>query len=192
MSSAPNPAEQFSAAVAGLIGATVRTEVELEELPAPKRLAPFSHAVAGTVVDAEKDLEIASGRLVLLYDPAGVTAWDGDSRIVVFVTSEIEGEMAADPLLAEVAWSWLTDALAATGADYTALGGTVTATTSTRFGDLTGERRTDDLEIRASWTPLSGESSPHMTAFSQLLAVAAGLPPEGVATIAPVPSWSTH
>lgn len=170
----------------------MRTEVELETLPPPKRLAPFSHAIAGTVIDPETDEEIASGRLVLLHDPAGVPAWDGTSRIVVFVTSEIESEMTADPVLAEVAWSWLTDALDGAKAGYQALGGTVTATSSTRFGDLTGERRTDDLEIRASWSPLSGDSAPHLTTFAQLLAVAAGLPPEGVATIAPVPSRSTH
>jgi len=192
MSTASPTPEEFSTAVAGLVGARVRSEVELETLPAPKRLAPFSHAIAGTVIDPDSDEEIASGRLVLLYDPAGVPAWEGTTRIVVFITSEIEGEMAADPFLAEVAWSWLTDALDSAGSGYQALGGTVTATSSTRFGDLTGERRTDDLEIRASWSPLSGDSGPHMTAFAQLLAVAAGLPPEGIATIAPVPSRSTH
>ena len=41
-----------------------------------------------------------------------------------------------DPLLPEVAWSWLVDALADRSEHVTALGGTVTATTSVRYGDI--------------------------------------------------------
>lgn len=185
------PAE-FARAVAGLSQALIRPEVELEPLPPPGRLAPFSHAISAAVIDPQTSEEIAGGRFVLLYDPAGVSAWQGTTRVIVFTTSETETDIASDPMVAEAAWSWLTDALAANEVPHTALGGTVTSTSSTRFGDLTGTRRTDDIEIRASWTALSGESGPHMTAFSQLLAMAAGLPPIGVATIGAVPTWSPH
>jgi hypothetical protein len=83
-----------------------------------------------------------------------------------------------------VGWSWLTDALAVAGARYTAAGGTVTQTSSTRFGDLAGPPSTADLEIRASWTPLQTDLGPHVEAWYALLASTAGLPPPGVTALA--------
>ena len=83
----------------------------------------------------------------------------------------------------DVAWSWLTECLESSGAGYTALGGTVTSTSSTRFGDIAGPGRTDDLELRASWTATNDQTGLHLAAFTELLAIAAGLPPEGVAAI---------
>ncbi len=57
-------------------------------------------------MDGEEDL--ADGRLVLLHDPAGHDAWHGTFRLVTLVRAELEPEMAADPLLPDVCWSWLT------------------------------------------------------------------------------------
>ena len=62
--------------------------------------------------------EVATGRLILLHDPAGHDAWDGTLRLVTYVTAELEPEIATDPLLSEVAWSWLIDALDAHDATY--------------------------------------------------------------------------
>jgi hypothetical protein len=175
---AVGPAE-FRRAVARLDVARVRSEIEIGPLPAPARLAPFSHALSATLYPAGSDDESASGRMILLYDPEGVDAWGGSLRIVVFATCELDAEIAQDPLLPEVAWSWLTESLEACGAGYSALGGTVTATSSTRFGDIAGPQRADDLEMRASWTA-DGKTDLHLQAFAGFLAVAAGLPPEGV------------
>ena len=36
-------------------------------------------------------------------------------RVVAYVRAELDAELADDPLLPTVGWSWLTDALAATG-----------------------------------------------------------------------------
>ena len=182
---ASTPAE-FAEVVAAVTAVRVRHEIELSDLPAPQRLAPYSHALAATVHDAVSDVEIGSGRFVILYDPEGVDSWGGTLRFVVFATCDVEGEIARDPLLPDVGWSWLTDALDAHGADHTALGGTVTATSSVRFGDISGTERSDDVEIRASWTGTTGPWSRHLEAFTALLAVAAGLPPEGVAPIGPI------
>jgi hypothetical protein len=91
--------------------------------------------------------------------------------------------MAGDPLLPEVGWSWLTEALTHRGAEHTAVGGTVTQTTSTRFGDLHGPTSTTQLELRGSWTATSADLAPHLLAFVDLLCTAAGLPPEGVAVL---------
>lgn len=172
----------FRHAVATLTGATLRPGTELSDLPAPQRLAPYAFANAISVVDAADD-EVASGRLVLLYDPAGVTAWEGTLRVVVFGSCEIDIEMAEDGLLAQVGWSWLTECLDNHGAAYTALGGTVTTTSSMRFGDIVGPPRVEELELRASWTATTTELASHMRAFADFLATSAGLPPEGISTI---------
>src|SRR5207249_190111 len=124
--------------------------------------------------------EAATGRLVLLYDPDGAEAWDGVLRLVAFASAELEPEIAADPLLPEVGWSWLTGALAERGAKHVAAGGTVTQTTSTRFGDLHGPRTSVTFELRGSWTAQTPQIGPHLLAFADLLCTAAGLPPEGV------------
>ena len=107
---AAGPAE-FRRAVARLDVARLRTEVEIGPLPAPARLAPWSHALSATLYPAGSDEETASGRMILLFDPDGVDAWGGSLRIVVFATCELDTEIAQDPLLPEVAWSWLTESL---------------------------------------------------------------------------------
>lgn len=128
---------------------------------------------------------LATGRLILLHDPEGQEAWDGVLRVVAYVRAELDAELAADPLLPAVGWSWLTDALESTGAEFTALGGTVTDTTSARFGDISGPARTDDLELRASWTPMTANLTAHGDAFCTLMASVVGLPPEGVTVFPP-------
>jgi Protein of unknown function (DUF3000) len=174
--------ETFTRAVAGLRAEQPRPEIVLEEVGAPQRLAPYAYALSGTVLrDGD---EVATGRLILLYDPAGHEAWDGTLRLVTYVTAELEPELAADPLLPGVGWSWLTDGLDAHEARYTAIGGTVTQTLSTRFGDLAGPPTAADIEIRASWTPLDDDLSRHLRAWCTLLASTAGLPPPGVTALA--------
>lgn len=174
------PAE-FAAAVRSLTMTKTRSEVRVEEVRPPQKLAPWTHALALTVVVG--DDEPATGRLVLLHDPAGYEAWEGTLRLVGYLSAELDAEMAGDPLLPEVGWSWLLDALEAAGADHLAAGGTVTQTSSTRFGDLAGPRRTCDLELRASWTPVGQDVSAHLRAFADLLCTAAGLPPAGVTAL---------
>src|SRR6266508_1645362 len=80
-------------------------------------------------------------------------------------------------------WSWLVDALESHGAEHTAIGGTVTQTLSTRFGELAGPPASADVEIRASWTPLGGDLTAHLHAWCALLASTAGLPPPGVTAL---------
>jgi len=102
---------------------------------------------------------------------------------VVFGTCEIDLSMFADALLPEVAWSWLTERMTAHHVDFVALGGTVTTTSSNRFGDISGPPQVNELELRASWTATTPRIGRHLTAFTNFLATAAGLPPEGVSTI---------
>src|SRR3954466_5296221 len=128
MASETETPELFLHAVERLDAVRARPEIVLESAPPPTKLAPWAHALGGIVSrDGE---EVATGRLVLLHDPAGHEAWGGTLRLVTYVTAELESELATDPLLPAVGWSWLTDALSAYDAGYTAIGGTVTQTTS--------------------------------------------------------------
>jgi hypothetical protein len=178
------PPEIFRIAVESITATRVRREVRVEPLRPPQRLAPFSYAVSAEIIDQDgKDL--ASGRLVLLHDPDGHEAWDGVLRLVAYASAELDEQMGVDPMLPAVGWSWLTDALDEREAAHRAVGGTVTQTTSTRFGDLHGPRTSVSIELRASWTADTAELGPHVLAFVDLLCTAAGLPPEGVTALAP-------
>jgi hypothetical protein len=176
--------ELFRAAVESLTRTLVRREVRVEPLRPPQRLAPWSYAISADIRDANGD-ELAMGRLVLLHDPDGVDAWDGVLRLVAFASAELDTQMGVDPMLPAVGWSWLTGALDERGAAHRATGGTVTQTTSTRFGDMAGPRTTIELELRASWTADDANMAPHLHAFIDLLCAAAGLPPEGVTVLSP-------
>jgi hypothetical protein len=180
---APDPPE-FTDAVRAMGEARLRPEVLAEPMPAPQRIAPYAAALSADVTVDGHDL--STGRIILLHDPAGNDAWDGTFRCVAYVRAEIELEMITDPALAEVGWSWLTEALAAHGASYAASSGTVTRVATDSFGAMSEDSGTAQIEIRASWTPQVVEErleiAPHVEAWGELLCTAAGLPPvpEGV------------
>jgi hypothetical protein len=182
------PAE-FQAAVEAMNAATVRPEIELGPIRPPQRLAPFSYAVGAEVkhpdaaVVPEQSDGDAFGRLILLHDPEGSDAWDGTMRLVAYIQADLDSSEAIDPLLPEVAWSWLVDALEERSEHVTALGGTVTATTSVRYGDISGPPRAHQLELRASWTATTPDLGTHVQAFCEVLEHAAGLPPAGVTSL---------
>ncbi|MFA7324423.1 MAG: DUF3000 domain-containing protein [Candidatus Nanopelagicales bacterium] len=170
----------FEVAVARIRTVSVRPEFELEEGPAPSRLAPFTLALTA---DSSSDEDLASGRFVLLHDPDGVDEWEGTFRVVVFVRASLESDLIDDPLLHEVGWSWLTESLESSGCEWLQLGGTVTRNSGRSFGTMI-DRPTDGyLEMRASWTPsvASGEVAAvmdcHLRAWLRLLDHAAGLQP---------------
>lgn len=163
-----------------LDGPPPRPELELEDMPAPQRLAPHAAAVAGTVY-RDDDTQIASGRLIVLYDPAGRGGWHGQFRIVAYVQADLEPEIASDPLLGSVAWSWLVEALEAAG--YAGVSGTVTRAVSESFGDKSGDPDATELELRASWSPLGEDLTGHVAAWCEVMCMAAGLPPQGVSAL---------
>ncbi|MFM7597814.1 MAG: DUF3000 domain-containing protein [Actinomycetota bacterium] len=176
----------FDAALESLRRVRYRPELSIEEAPAPQRLAP--QAVAITAEFVEDDEELASGRLVLLHDPDGVEAWQGTFRAVTFVKAVLEPDLAADPLLTGVAWTWLEEALEGAG-PRTSLGGTVTRVMSESFGTIGDRDVSGQVEIRASWTPLCdpADMGAEAEAWAALLGQAAGLLPlpQGVAVLSP-------
>ncbi len=174
--------------LAALLAATWRPELSIEEIPSPQRIAPYSVAVEAELL---RDDDVAgSGRLVLLYDPAGNEAWDGTFRCVTFAKADVEPEMVRDPLLADVGWSWLVEALENHEAAYREPSGTVSAVISTPFGGLADDPGRAELEIRASWTPDLDRGhgiEAHLRAWEDLLSTTAGLPvtPPGVVALQP-------
>lgn len=171
----------FRKAVDSLSAVQPRPEVRFTPIPAPQRLAPWTYAW-GLELPGDGHAS-ATGRLVLLHEPDGQDSWGGTLRLVGFVRADLDVEFVGDPLLPAVGWSWLTDALQCHDAQYTALGGTVTQTTSARFGAIAGPERADEVELRASWTPVGEDLTAHAEAFCELIAAAVGLPPVGVVAL---------
>jgi hypothetical protein len=194
--------EDFQRALESLRGARVRAEVVLDEAPAPQRIAPYAVALTADVLAPGGDgsapderEELATGRFVLLHDPSGPEPWGGTFRAVTFVRAELEPELGADPLLADVGWSWLVDALGGRGAEFSHEGGTVTRVMSQSFAALAERPSSVEIELRASWTPhdlsttggrtVGPDLGPHLLAWTDLLCTVAGLPPlpEGVTAL---------
>jgi hypothetical protein len=177
--------EAFARAVDTLRAVRLRPEIDLEETPAPQRLAPFAVALSADVtVD---DDELGTGRFVVLHDPAGHETWQGTFRVVTFVRATVEADLAADPLATSVAWSWLVEALDGRQVAYTAASGTVTRVVSEPFGSMSEREASAELEIRASWTSPDSRLGPHLEAWGDLLGTVCGLPPLVSGVVASLP-----
>lgn len=185
----------FATVIAAVDGVRTRSEITLQEAPSPKRLAPYSLTRTATVSISQE--EIADGRLVILYDPQGQESWQGSWRVVMFASAELDEEMAEDPVLIDVGWTWLEEVLGERDLAIVAFGGTVTRTASHSFGSLAGRPAVGELEIRSSWTPVVDAPHPglpssdvpailraHVEAWLELLATISALGPEqdGVAS----------
>ena len=157
-------------------------------MTAPSGLAPYAIAFAADVKPARhgSDSDLGTGRFVLLYDPEEPEEWGGAFRVVCFAQAPLETDIGLDPFVAEVAWSWLVDALKAHGAHYEAASGTATKIISSGFGALAEQGDGAQIELRASWTPLGRNLASHLEGWGELLCMLAGLPPagEGVSSLA--------
>ena len=155
-----------------------RSDLSVREIDMPAGLAPEGLALAGDVRPEQDgvDSPYGTGRLILLHDAAEPDAWNGAWRIVCFAQAPLEPDIGVDPLLADVAWSWLLDALRTHGAGYHSASGTATKTLSKGFGSLASEGDGAQIELRASWSP-QGSMTPHVHAWADLVCMLAGLPP---------------
>ncbi|MDN3309508.1 DUF3000 domain-containing protein [Microbacterium oryzae] len=167
----------FAEAEAAVRSATFRSDLSVRDIPAPQGLAPFSLALAADIrPDDHGDSPYGTGRLVLLHDPEGQDSWAGPWRIVSFAQAPLESEIGTDPLLADVTWSWLVDALHSRGAPYHSPSGSATKILSKGFGSLADEGDGAQIELRASWSPI-GSFRAHVEAWAELVCMLAGLPP---------------
>ena len=164
--------------LASLRDVRLRSELRLTEVPAPTRIAPYAAALTADVIDpSDPEEDLATGRFVVLHDPAGPEAWDGEWRVVTFARAELEPELASDPMLGAVGWSWLVDSLGARSVTWTAEAGTVTRVVSESFAGLADREPSVEMEIRASWTPTGGDLTEHLRAWADMLCTIAGIPP---------------
>lgn len=181
--------EEFRIATESIRAAATRPELTVSEIASPTGLAPWALALSGDVSPRAhgRDSELGTGRFILLYDPEEPEQWGGPFRVVCFAQAPLEVEIGTDPFLAEVAWSWLIDALDDRGAFYTAASGTATKVLSTGFGELAAQGDGAQIEIRASWSPEDAHLAAHVEGWGELLCMLAGLPPvsgDGVTSLA--------
>jgi hypothetical protein len=169
------PTPRFAEAIASIQTASLRPDAVLTEIPAPTRIAPFALAVEARIAGPAG--EDCSGSFVVLHNPEPPSVWQGDLRAVTLARAEVEEDLGADPFLAEVAWTWLVEALDAIGPLPAALSGTVTRTLSESFGALRPRGATVGLELRASWTPPTADVGTHLAAWLDFLARMGGIEP---------------
>lgn len=125
--------------------------VSISEIPAPAKLAPYSYALGAEVTADENFIaasgesieELATGRIVVLFDPEAPEEWEGSFRIVSYIRAELEHELGNETMLGHVAWSWLEDALEANDCELLAAGGTTTRVLSGELRHL-GHAAGDD------------------------------------------------
>ena len=151
---------RFGAVATALARIETRPEISVRAAPGPAKLAP--HALALTAEVQVAGRQIADGRLVILHDPAGQEAWNGTWRVVMFASADLDEEMAGDPVLNEIGWSWLQEALGERDLAVGVFGGTVTRTESASFGVLDDRGPAGELAIRASWTPVVDAPHPSL------------------------------
>ena len=183
------PPKEFLEALSSAKEAEFRGELKVSETSAPSGLAPFQSAWAADVdpTNLGKNRDLGTGRLVFLYDPDCPETWDSAFRMVAFAQAPIEVQMGQDEFLPEVAWSWLIDALDSRVLNYLHIAGTTTAVVSRGFGEMSSDSSGAQIEVRASWSPVSAEIKPHLEAWSEFICMLAGIPPThaGVATLSP-------
>jgi hypothetical protein len=179
-----SPPARFVEVLASIKDAAIPADVRLEEIPAPTRAADFAVALEAEVVDHLGN-PAASATFVALHQVGGREVWRGDLRCVTVAKATVEPELGPDPFVAQVAWSYLAEALE----DVPLVGppsGTVTRTVSESFGELKLRPDHVGLEVRASWTPASVGIGPQLEAYLGFLTYLGGVEPlpAGVANLA--------
>lgn len=178
------PAE-FLAALESLKGHTFRPQIHVQQVPPPKKIAPWSVALQAEVNDSptlDPDFYRGEAKFVVLYDPEGQNAWNSTFRIVAHAQAPIEADISIDPLFGSVAWSYLEEALSAAYAPYHSLTGNVSRTFEETFTPDASPTRAS-IAVRASWSPADEHLHEHLQAWASWVAQLCGLAPEGVTSL---------
>lgn len=173
------PAE-FQLALKGLAEPYRRSELSTHQIASPKDIAPAAIAFSSEVTDTtEAANHRGVGRIVFLHDSAQTETWGSRMRVIAYVKSPLETEMEMEEDSASYFWDILNRALAKHNAKATHEAGTITKMSSTGMGALATEQRKTEIELRASWSPLGADLSPHFAAWQDLIAAMAGFAIEG-------------
>lgn len=169
-------APEFQAAVFSIRHAAKRSELEIEELAAPTDIA--THAIAFSAQVSSQTSEVpgslGTGRFVLFWSPQPQENWTTNFRIVCFARAPLESEIGAEEQIADVTWTWLTDALSIAGAQYSSIAGTTTRIISKGHGLMVNEKNHAELEMRASWSPHGTDVARHFEAWQNLVCIMSG------------------
>ena len=132
----------------------VRPELAFEDVPAPRTLAPFAIAVAATARVGGIGSRLGPFRAASTTRTASAAGW-ARCASSIYIRADLEPEIAADPMLGEVAWSWLTG-VHSTPAH-------LVTRSAQRYRDPRGHRgfgakredpQATGFELRASWSPV--------------------------------------
>ncbi len=169
--------EPFVSFVSPLEALEVRSEFNIVQIPAPKGIAPEALAIS---IEVSHELPVDHGvsRLVFCRDDSSPEGWHGALRIIGYAKSAIELEMARDEYFEELPWQWLLESLRRVGAGLQHEAGTTTTVISTGHGNLAAQPQHAEVEIRASWSPSSGDARQHTLGWIETLALLSGLNPE--------------
>jgi len=177
--------KEFSKAAESLAEPSLRKELRVEQIESPQGIAPHALAFSAEIPDkASESRHRGVGRIVFIFDDSHDETWGGNMRVIAYGKSplmEVEQGVHEDP----THWYWgtLTRALSLHGAKYTHEAGTVTVMTSKGMGSLSDDHQTNEIELRASWTPIDGDFSAHFAAWQDLIAGMAGYSPDGDSVI---------
>lgn len=168
--------EPFAQGLMSLRTAARQIPLTLKEIPGPSRAAAFAVALSGSLPDpVDPDNEIADGNFVVLYD-LDDDGGPGRFKVIVMVRAELDAEMSIDPMLPDVAWTWLEESLDRCTQYASELGGAVTRTITTNHGRSRAHEGSVELELRASWTASTSDLGEHLHAWAQTLHNCAGQP----------------
>lgn len=185
MSSDPTSPSYFRDLTQSLSAIEWPAGLDVHPIDAPSGLAPHALAFAADVTAGPGKHDRGTGRLIFLDDPSEPEGWGGRTRAIIFAQSPIEPLMGGHDELAEVAWSWLRGSLDHFQAPYTHPAATVTRVVSVGFGELASQGRGSQIEVRASWSPATGDARPHAEAWARFVLHVAGFEvhPDGVVSL---------
>ena len=177
----------FQAAVDELRRADLRSELDLNQIPAPGKIAQHAIAFAASVSEGSSadSGDRGTGRFVLLHEDSPQEQWGGNFRIICFAKSPLETEIGADEMISDISWAWLNEALEQRHAEFSLASATVTRVISTGYGALEQQSDHAELEMRASWSPEGATFSSHIEAWQDLICMMSGYPalPQGISHI---------
>lgn len=178
------PPDEFRTALESLRDSQVDGALEVKEIPAPNRIAPWSAAVSiKSWATANDDRPLGSSTLVVLCDPHQRDAWGGTLRLIGHARIQIDPDQSTDPLLSEVVWQTLADCLDSAGASFHRMVGTVTRELSETFGGLDLRGSALNVDLRCSWSPATPYIGEHLEGWSDALRQNAGIAPSKVTLI---------
>lgn len=169
--------DSFASMLADLATVVIRNEITVTQIPSPKGIAPEAIAISAEI-NHETASDHGISRLVFCRDTSMPEGWHSEFRVIGYAKSPVELEMAKDDYSASLPWEWLKDTLQSQGAKFGHAAGTTTTVISTGHGELISQPQHAELEIRASWAPLSLDLAAHLQGWLELLALISGLPPK--------------